>query len=79
MNIRLRCFLLFALWIGFSFAGPAVAQAANLPEAPEQICPLPISSTLPSIELKTLEGKPIDLNQQIKERPSILIYFRGGW
>ena len=57
--------------------GPA--DSLKLPDAPNKICPLPIGSTVPQINLRTLTAEPFDLNARLKTKPTILIYFRGGW
>ncbi len=62
---------------------PAGAQQqrdrAALPGAPDQICPLPLGSPFPDLTLQTVAGKDFDLGSAIRAKPTILIYFRGGW
>ncbi len=64
---------------------PAAARAQptttahRVPNAPNQICPLPIGSAVPAMELQSLDAKPFDLAAALKVKPTILIYFRGGW
>lgn len=45
----------------------------------EDICPLLVGASVPELELKTVEGGPFDLNKAIKEKPTIIIFYRGGW
>ena len=75
---RILWLLLFVL-----SAVPAWAQSPvdplMLPDAPDKICPLPIGSAVPQINLQTLAAEPFDLNARLKTKPTILIYFRGGW
>ena len=54
-------------------------KAASVPNAPNQICPLPIGSAVPAMQLQSLDAKPFDLAAALKVKPTILIYFRGGW
>jgi len=72
--------LLFALCL---LASPAWSQSTSaagpLPDAPNKICPLPIGSPVPAITLQTLDAEPFDLNARLKNKPTVLIYFRGGW
>ena len=58
---------------------PALADSGKLPDAPNKICPLPIGSAVPQINLQTIGADPFDLNARLKTKPTVLIYFRGGW
>ncbi len=51
----------------------------NLPASPEGIRPLLIGTELPTFDASTLDGKAFDLTAAVKARPTILIYYRGGW
>lgn len=69
------CLTLFPLGV---MAQPTT-KMSSVPNAPDQICPLPIGSALPALQLQGLDAKPFDLATAIKAKPTILIYFRGGW
>ncbi len=80
----MRLLQILALILIFGLmATPLCAQSSaastKLPDSPQKICPLPIGSVIPQINLQTLDAKPFDLNAQLKTKPTILIYFRGGW
>jgi hypothetical protein len=49
---------------------PATAQA---------VCPIMIGQALPRLTLNDLEGAAFDLNAAAAEKPTILIFYRGGW
>lgn len=51
----------------------------GLPTSPEEIRPLLIGTGLPTFDASTLDGKAFDLTAAVKARPTILIYYRGGW
>jgi peroxiredoxin len=51
----------------------AVAQSA------EEICPLKVGAHLPDITLPSFEGKPVNLLAEVTNKPTILIFYRGGW
>lgn len=51
----------------------------NVAKSAEAICPIKISSVIPGAILQTIEGKEVDIQQIIKGRKSILIFYRGGW
>ncbi len=76
---RILCLLLAFGLSATPLWGQPSAAATKIPDAPEKICPLPVGSVMPQINLQTLDAKPFDLNAQLKTKPSILIYFRGGW
>jgi hypothetical protein len=56
---------------------PADERIAN---SPEEIRPLLIGMTVPTITgLTKTDGTPFDLNTAIAKKPTILIFYRGGW
>jgi peroxiredoxin len=61
---------------GIAYATTANAQA---PEKAEDICPLLIGETLPKATLQNPDGKMIQLNDVLAEKPSVLVFYRGGW
>lgn len=65
-------FFLFILFISFS----SFSQVA---EKPEDISPLLIGEKVPDTEITTVENIKIPLTEIVKEKPSILLFYRGGW
>lgn len=53
--------------------GPSLAPAAN------QVRPLLIGSLVPQAELLDADGAAFDLAAALKERPTILVFYRGHW
>ncbi len=76
-HFRIVLIMTIVLLLGLS--GQVAAESQKVANAPDQICPILIGSTLPAITLQNLDGKIFDLNKAIAEKPTILIYFRGGW
>lgn len=72
LNFYLVIFLLF-VDIPLVFAQDGVAPSAN------DICPIKVGSPLPSIALQTMEGSIFDLNGAVRRKPTVLIFYRGGW
>lgn len=70
---------LVLICLSLFFYGQATAGELNVARSPNEVCPILIGSQLPAISVKDLEGKPFDLNMAIAEKPTVLIYFRGGW
>lgn len=53
---------------------PTVAAAA------EQARPLRVGQSVPANSTLTdIDGKPFDLNHAIASKPTVLIFYRGGW
>lgn len=52
------------------------AQIAN---KPEDISPLLIGEKIPDSKLKDENGAIINLNDLLKEKPTVLVFYRGGW
>ncbi len=45
----------------------------------EQICPLLIGAKVPPLTLTNVDGKSINLNKAVALKPTVLIFYRGGW
>ncbi len=52
---------------------------AQIPEKAKDICPLLIGETLPKATLLDAEGRTIQLKDLIAEKPTVLVFYRGGW
>ncbi len=70
-----RYSMLFLLSMLFCLAAGAGEKASSS----TTIQPLLIGASIPSVSLTDLEGKPVDLAEEIKTTPSILVFYRGGW
>jgi cytochrome oxidase Cu insertion factor (SCO1/SenC/PrrC family) len=75
-NFRIVLMIIILL---LSLGSQAAADSTKVANAPDQICPILIGSSLPAITVQDLEGKSFDLNKAIAKKPTVLIYFRGGW
>lgn len=51
----------------------------EVPTKAEDISPLLVGETVPSVKLSSLEGKTIDILEKVKEKPSIIVFYRGSW
>ena len=54
-------------------------KAYQVPTSAEDICPILVGTTIPKLTLTTVNGSPFDLNAAIIEKPTVLIFYRGGW
>lgn len=47
--------------------------------APTDICPLLVGSTLPEVNLTSADGETVSLSSLTTDKPTIIIFFRGSW
>jgi len=66
---------LLAIVLLFTFSTNYAQVAAN----PEDINPLLKGESIPSIEVKSLDGKSIKITDIVKKQKTVLIFYRGGW
>src|ERR1700749_3093626 len=50
-----------------------------IPGEPTGIRPLLIGESIPAVVVPDAGGKSYDLNAKIIEKPTILVFYRGGW
>ncbi len=55
------------------------AFAAPLPMGAENTRPVGVGTEMMSAELLDLEGKAVDLRDLVMAKPTVLIFYRGGW
>src|SRR5260370_32668038 len=53
--------------------GPALAQAQT------NSTPLKAGDSIPDVTLRTEEDKEVSLRKLVSEKPTVLIFYRGGW
>jgi peroxiredoxin len=51
----------------------------ELPKTATDISPLLIGEQIPNLNLKSLEGKDVDLLDTFSKKRTILVFYRGGW
>ncbi len=57
----------------------ALVTNAQLPEKAEDISPLLNGELLPEAVLKSPDGSKQQLTTLLKEKPSVILFYRGGW
>ena len=67
-----------ALLLGLAFTVPATA-AKDAAKSPQEVKPLLVGTTIPSVSVRTIDGKVVDLLEDARKKPSILVFYRGGW
>ena len=61
-----------------SIAFTAVLQA-QLPEQAQDVSPLLIGETMPDHELVNTDGETVAFHSLLKDKMTVLIFYRGGW
>jgi peroxiredoxin len=69
--------VLFAGFIAALFA--FTSALTDIPQKPEDISPLLIGETIPDLKLLTMDGVSFDLKAEVAKKPTILVFYRGGW
>ncbi|MXV15803.1 peroxiredoxin-like family protein [Hufsiella ginkgonis] len=56
-----------------------IKMTAGVPLKPQDISPLLIGESIPKLVLPKSSGEPFDLNLAVAAKPTILVFYRGGW
>ncbi len=66
-----------ALIVLFVFiSSTTIAQVAK---SPEEVSPLLIGQQVPDISLKSADNRELQLRSLVAEKPTVLLFYRGGW
>lgn len=52
---------------------------SQVPENPEDVSPLLVGEKIPEVMITNLNGDDVSLQQILKEKPTVLVFYRGGW
>ena len=55
------------------------AGEAHVARTPDEICPLKVGSHIPDVHLATIDGATANLRDQVREKPTVLVFYRGDW
>ncbi|WP_086934585.1 peroxiredoxin-like family protein [Agarilytica rhodophyticola] len=55
------------------------AYADKVPEDAAKVCPIKVGQEIPKVTLQGIDGKNVDLAAKIGEKPTVLVFYRGGW
>ena len=69
----------FTLLIVFFLAVSLSASAQEIPDDPSKVHPILINSIVPDVSVKTINGEQVALRKVVAEKPSVLVFYRGGW
>lgn len=51
----------------------------EVPNSPADVNPILVNSTIPDVMVKTIESEDVTLRSVVAEKPTMLIFYRGGW
>lgn len=57
----------------------SVSFAQDVPDDPYRVTPILINSTIPNSIVRTIDNDEITLHQVVKEKPTVFVFYRGGW
>ena len=70
-------FVLFAVFTPFAFA--AEDAIPPVPDKAEDVQPAKVGDTVPALTLVNPKGEKVALKELLAEKPTMLIFYRGGW
>ncbi len=53
--------------------------ASRMPVSPQDVCPVLTGTAIPQVTLRTVDDEAFDLNNAVRQQPSVLVFYRGGW
>jgi peroxiredoxin len=72
-------FALAALGTALNAGACAAAMEKPVYDKAEDVKPLQKGDAIPHGKLRTLDGKTVELKDLMAKKPSVLIFYRGGW
>ena len=57
----------------------ATSDATQIPDSAQKVTPLLIGSPVPDVTLETSNSEAFDLRRHSAEKPTVLVFYRGGW
>ena len=55
------------------------SEQLSTPLTAEAVRPLLVGAHAPEVTLRDAEGRPVDLAARFREKPTALVFYRGGW
>lgn len=71
----MRLLLITTFLILFTSTG----YSQDVPKDPFDVTPILINSTIPNSTVKTVYGEEISLLEVVKDKPTVFVFYRGGW
>ena len=74
-NPRLAALLLAGLLAG----GAHAAGPDEVAGSPAEVHPLLVGAAIPHVSVEAPDGEAVDLHEVVTHKPTVLIFYRGGW
>ncbi len=76
-----KCYTVYKIlfWAVVMFLCSQVYLQAQVSNSAEEIRPLLVGTKIPAAKLITSGGDQLDLNETVKKKPAVLMFYRGGW
>ena len=58
---------------------PVTAADESVAPSADRVRPLLIGATVPEVTLTTGDAEPFALGEALSRKPSIVVFYRGGW
>ncbi|WP_299075048.1 peroxiredoxin-like family protein [uncultured Paraglaciecola sp.] len=71
--------VLFALFVLLAVLPVKALDRTQIAGSAENVTPLLIGQGAPNSKLQTVDGDPVSLKALTLEKPTVLIFYRGGW
>jgi hypothetical protein len=79
MRIFKILFLAVCLVLFIGNLHEVIRAEPRVPQSADEICPALPGSKLPALTLQRMDGSELDLSQEVRRKPTVLIFYRGGW
>ena len=76
--MRLRVVVALGALLIVSAASSAPAGEGRVYSSAQEVEPLAVGSAIPAAKVRSVEGTPVDLREQLRGRGALLIFYRGG-
>ncbi|GIV35856.1 MAG: peroxiredoxin [Cyclobacteriaceae bacterium] len=67
------------LYMAAFFGSISLYAQQNVPLNPADISPLLIGEQIPDVKLQNAQGEQVSLLRVVNQKPSVLVFYRGGW
>jgi peroxiredoxin len=71
--------IILTLFIIFLTLSAKALDRTQIADSAQNVTPLLISQSTPNSKLLTVEGDPVSLKALTMQKPTVLIFYRGGW
>ena len=71
--------IILAMCIVFLVLPAQALDRTKIADSAENVTPLLIGQSAPNSTLQTVEGDPVSLKALTMQKPTVLIFYRGGW